>query len=219
MTSSPAPSAPTVSRAEREALCDLLLETGPDAPTLCAGWTTRDLAAHLVVREHRPDASLGIMIRPLAGWTEKVQNGAAARDYADLVATVRAGAPRWSLMSLESVDAQSNTIEYFVHHEDVRRAAPDWQPRDLDARTTDQLWARVSKAGKFFVRRSPVGVVVAPTDGPAAGTQLRIKDGERSVTLRGPVGEIVLAIYGRATQGLEIEGPDADVAAFRDFGR
>jgi uncharacterized protein (TIGR03083 family) len=48
--------APTLARAERAALCDLFDEVGPDAPTLCAGWTTRDLAAHLVIRERRADA-------------------------------------------------------------------------------------------------------------------------------------------------------------------
>jgi uncharacterized protein (TIGR03083 family) len=40
----------TLAQEERNELCDLMLETGPDAPTLCEGWTTRDLAAHLVIR-------------------------------------------------------------------------------------------------------------------------------------------------------------------------
>ena len=46
-------------RAERASLCDLLAEVGPDAPTLCEGWTTALLAAHLVVRERRPDGGPG----------------------------------------------------------------------------------------------------------------------------------------------------------------
>ena len=82
-TAASAPNA--VARAERRGLCDLLLEVGPDAPTLCTGWTTRDLAAHLVVRESRPDASLGIVLPPLSGWTHRVQSGAARLDYAELV--------------------------------------------------------------------------------------------------------------------------------------
>ena len=44
------------SRQERQALCDDLQAAGPDAPTLCVGWTARDLAAHLVLRERRLDA-------------------------------------------------------------------------------------------------------------------------------------------------------------------
>ena len=54
-------------RPEREALCDLLTDLGPEAPTLCAGWRTRDLAAHLVLRERRPDAAPGILLPLLAG--------------------------------------------------------------------------------------------------------------------------------------------------------
>jgi len=219
MATTDAPATNAVSRAERTALCDLLLETGPDAPTLCAGWTTRDLAAHLVIREGRPDAAMGIVVKQLAGWTEKVQAGAAQRPYADLISTVRSGPPRWSMMAIPSVDAQSNTIEYFIHHEDVRRGGEQWEPRELDEATATDLWERVSKAGKFFTRRSTVGVVVAPTDGPGAGSELRIKDGDTSVTLRGPVGEIVMAIYGRVTRGLEIEGAPADVEAFLTYPR
>jgi hypothetical protein len=45
------------------------------------------------------------------------------------------------------------------------------------------------------------------------------RKGERVVVLSGPVSEIVLATYGRVTQGLEIEGPAADVAAFLAFPR
>jgi uncharacterized protein (TIGR03085 family) len=47
---------------ERSRLCDLFLEVGPDQPTLCEGWTTADLAAHLVIRERRPDAAPGILV-------------------------------------------------------------------------------------------------------------------------------------------------------------
>lgn len=214
------PAAPNaLAVAEREALADLMLELGPDAPTICGDWSTRDLAAHLVIRSDRPDAAAGIVIPALAGWTRKVQERAARRDWDDLVATVRRGAPGWSLQSRPSLDGQSNTIEYFVHHEDVRRAREGWAPRELDDAAVASLWARIAQAGKFFVRKSPVGVVVAPTDGPAAGTELTIKGGERSVTLRGPVGEIVLAIYGRVTQGLEMEGEPQDVDAFLAFGR
>ena len=44
----------TYAQDERAALAALLHETGPDGPTLCEGWQTRDLVAHLVLRERRP---------------------------------------------------------------------------------------------------------------------------------------------------------------------
>ena len=122
-------------------------------------------------------------------------------------------------MSIPSVDAQANVIEYYVHHEDVRRAAPEWAARELDPAAVTELWSRLQKAGKFFARRSPVGVVLVPSDGPDAGTELRIKDGATSVTLRGPVGELVLALYGRVTAGLTVEGSEPDIEAFASYGR
>ena len=120
MTDSPANA---LASSERSALADLMLEVGPDAPTLCGTWTTRDLAAHLVVRATRPDAAAGIVLGPLASYTEKVMAAVARRPWADLVAEVRSGPPRWSPLSLAALDRATNTIEYFVHHEDVRLRA------------------------------------------------------------------------------------------------
>ncbi len=45
---------------DRAALAAELEAAGPDAPTLCEGWTTRHLAAHVVLRESRPDATPGM---------------------------------------------------------------------------------------------------------------------------------------------------------------
>lgn len=222
MTSSPSgTAAPSVSlaRTERGALCDLMLEVGSDAPTLCAGWTTRDLAAHLFVRENRPDAAAGIMVGPLAAHTARVQAAAAARDFTTLVESVRGGAPRWSPQALGAFDSATNTIEYFVHHEDVRRARDAWEPRILDGPAAADLWSRFRSAARFLMRRSPVGVVAVPTDGPDAGREVRLTSGDRTVTLVGPVGEIVLSGYGRLTRGLELRGAGTDVAAYLNFAR
>ena len=204
---------------ERAALADLMTEVGPDAPTLCGTWTTRDLAAHLIVRATRPDAAAGILVPQLAGYTDKVMAAVGRRDWPSIVAEVRQGPPRWSPVAIAAVDAATNTVEYFVHLEDVRRATEPWVPRDLPADDVAALWAQAQRAGGYLLRRSPVGVVYAPTDGPAAGTRHVARKGERVVVLSGPVSEIVLATYGRVTQGLEIEGPAADAAAFLAFPR
>src|SRR5215468_5331792 len=90
---------------ERAALCALLDETGPDAPTLCEGWTTLDLAAHLVLREHRPDAGMGVLGGPLAGHTARVQRKMTGRvPYSRLVQIIRDGPPRFSVFALPGVD-------------------------------------------------------------------------------------------------------------------
>ena len=80
-------------RVEREALCDLFVAVGPDVPTLCVPWTTRDLAAHLILREHRPDAAGGILISALSGYTSKVQREIARRPWEDLIKTAAPGRP------------------------------------------------------------------------------------------------------------------------------
>src|SRR5271167_4939891 len=104
---------------ERAELCDLLVELGPDAPTLCEGWRTADLAAHLVVRERRPDSGPGIVWAPLAGYTAKVlQKVRDKTPWPDLVATVRRGPPAL----LRPFDGPMNTIELYIHREDILRA-------------------------------------------------------------------------------------------------
>lgn len=209
---------PNPAQRERAALSDLFTEVGPDAPTLCGDWTTRDLAAHLVVRERRPDAAVGIVVSKLAGYTDKVQGGVAGGDWDDLVETVRSGPPIWSPTKLDAVDKLANTTEFFVHHEDVRRASGDWEPRELDADLEDALAAMLPKMGKRLVSSSPVGIVLEPSDDREP---IVLKDAEPSVTVRGPIGELVMFVYGRqAHSAVELFGDDESVAAARsaEFG-
>ena len=149
---------------ERRALCALLEKTGPDAPTLCEGWTTGDMAAHLVLRERRPDAAAGVAGGPLAGYTAHVQRRLKGRiPFADLVRMIRSGPPRLSVMALPGVDERANAVEFFVHHEDVRRGAPGWEPRELSRGESDMLWRRLRLA-RFMLRKAPVGVELARDD-------------------------------------------------------
>jgi uncharacterized protein (TIGR03085 family) len=204
------PGVTNYSRSERIALADLLEELGPDAPTLCEGWTTADLAAHLVVRERRPDAGLGIVASPLARWTANVQASAKKRyDYQQLTQLVRQGPPLWS--PLRPVDALANTVEYFVHHEDVRCATPDWRPRALDPGLEDTLTRRLGFA-KTLLRKAPVGVVLRLPDGSEPVSTA----GEPVVTITGTGPELLLCAFGRqSTADVDYAGPDDAVAAFR----
>jgi uncharacterized protein (TIGR03085 family) len=198
-------------RRERAELCELFLELGPDQPTLCGDWTTRDLAAHLVVRERRPDAAIGIVVSKAAGYTDKVQAGVADTEWTDLVETVRSGPPFWSPTRLAKVDELANTVEFFVHLEDVRRAQPTWEPRTLDADLVDALYGVLAKMSKRLVKSSPVGIVLEPDD---AHGPIVAKQADPSVTVRGPVGELVMFVYGRQTHSrVELFGDDASIEA------
>ncbi len=206
-------SAYDLAHAERAALADLFEQVGPDVDTLCEGWTARDLAAHLIVRESRPDAALGILGGPLAGWTGRVQSQTAARDWPDIVGTVRSGPPTLSLFRLPWVDGQANAVEYFVHHEDVRRGRPGWTERTLDADLADYLWSRVTRMGRLMFRRSPVGVELVRTDG-ASEQRAVVKDSSPKVTVHGSAGELILRAFGRTQTSVRVEGAADDVAAF-----
>lgn len=177
---------------ERRALADLLLQLGPDAPTLCEGWRTADLAAHLVVRERRPDAALGIVLKPLAGHTERVQRAVRdGRPWPDLVAAVRHGPP-WPFR-LGPVDAAMNTAEYYVHHEDVRRAQPAWEPRELGEGLERALWSRARLMARAARRAAPVGLVLVC---PGFG-RVEVRPGAPPVAATGAPGELLLLLFGR----------------------
>ncbi|KOT86654.1 hypothetical protein ADK86_38460 [Streptomyces sp. NRRL F-5755] len=194
---------------ERLLLADLLEGAGPDAPTLCEGWTARDLAAHVVVRERRADAAGGLLIKPLAGRLERVQREFAAKPYDELVRLIRTGPPRMSPFALKQIDEASNTVEFYVHAEDVRRAQPDWTPRELDPVFSDALWSRLEKMARLLGRRSPVGLVLRRPNGQTAVAHR----GTPVVTATGGPGELVLFVYGRQSAAdVELDG-DKDAVA------
>lgn len=183
---------------------------GPDAPTLCEGWTTRDLAAHLVIREYRPDAAPGILIPFFAAHTAKVQNDVAGRNEWDqLVDKVASGPPVYSPFKL--LDPVANVAEMFIHHEDVRRAQPGWEPRVLEQalvsslRRTLRLMARLTLAkipGRVALRTPEGKTVLTAGSGPA-------------VVVTGLPEELLLFSVGRQAR-VEFDGDAAAVQAVRD---
>lgn len=198
----------TFSRDERSALADLLLAVGPDAPTLCEGWTTADLAAHLVVREYRPDAAAGMFFGPVRGHLEAVTGEVSARPYPELVAAYRSGPPVWNPMRL--VDAVANLSENFVHHEDVRRGGGEWAPRTLSAAESDALWRAVKLSSRGFIVPASPGVRLMRTDGQ--GGEVVIGQGNPGVTVSGDAQELLLWVFGRDKAcNLTISGPVDEV--------
>jgi uncharacterized protein (TIGR03085 family) len=212
----------TNARDERSALCDLLTELGPNRPTLCAGWQTADLAAHLVLRERRPDAGAGVMGGPLAGYTRRVQDRLRTKtSFPRLVELIRIGPPRLSMFALPGMDERANLVEYFVHHEDVRRAQPDWEPREIRVGLADELWRRLRLA-RLMLRRAPVGVELVRADAPAAGDGGRVRITARArtpvVTVAGSPAELTLWTMGRTGAAqVRMDGSDADIATLRQW--
>jgi uncharacterized protein (TIGR03085 family) len=205
-------------RNERLALCALLDQTGPDAPTLCRGWTTGDLAAHLVLREHRPDAAAGVLGGPLAGHTARVQRRIRDRNpFSALIETIRSGPPWLSFMAIPGMDERANTVEFFVHHEDIRRAVPGWEPRDLTPGESDALWRRLRMA-RMLLRKSPVGVELARDDKDPTGSdgdvfRITAKNATPAVTVIGSPAELTMWALGRTGAAIvRFDGTDAAVS-------
>src|SRR6201995_1940281 len=164
----------SVAQHERAALVETLRAVGPDAPTLCEGWTAHDLVAHLVVRERRPDALPGLVFGPLASYTARVQTRlASSTAWEDLVELFASGPPLLSLFKI--LDPVASIHEMFVHHEDVRRAQTGWEPREINAGTKAAVQRRVAMLSRAGMSKSMTAV-------------------RARLTLRPPDGQTVVAV-------------------------
>jgi uncharacterized protein (TIGR03085 family) len=203
---------PNFARTERSALADLLTEIGPDQPTLCEGWQTRDLAAHLVTRDRRPDSAAGILIKPLAGYTDRLRNSAAARPWDVLVSQVNTP-PRLWIAGIGVLDRLTNTSEFFIHHEDIRRAQPDWTPRPLDRGLGEVLYGQVKLMAKMRLRKFPANITI---NMPGYGDPVTAGSGGSDLDISGDPGEMTLLLSGRQRASrVTIVGPDDLVERLR----
>jgi uncharacterized protein (TIGR03085 family) len=201
----------TVAQQERAALVTTMRGVGPEKPTLCGDWTTRDLAAHLVVRERRLDAAPGIMIPALAGYTARVQTQVAAEtDWNVLLDQIASGPPILSPFKL--LDPLVNVAEMFIHHEDVRRAVSGWEPRELDDGTTAALARQVPLMARMALSKIPGHVSLRTPQGKTLASVGR----GPTVVVTGEPGELLMFVSGRDEARLAFAGDDDAVRAVRD---
>lgn len=178
-------------RSERLALCALLEDKGPLAPTLCEGWATADLAAHLFIRENRPWYGIGILVQPLAGLTTRGMDDAKRElGFPKLIERIRSGPPG----PLKAFDAQMNLVEYFIHHEDVRRAGTEPVEARSDPELETALWSALSRSAWLLARRlQGAGLeLVAPGFGSTTA-----KRRAPLATMTGAPSELLLYLFGR----------------------
>lgn len=201
----------SLARRERVALCDEALAQGEDAPTLCGEWTAKELVAHCLVREYNPMAGLALAVPPLGPLADREAARVARKDFTVLVERLRRRGP--TVLSLPGVDQVFNTLEYFVHHEDVRRAASPWRARDLPTEDQDVLWRAIQVYGRGLVRPAGVPVRIQRSDTGAGAT---LRRGEHPVVITGLPSEISLHLFGREqVSDVELSGPEDAVARFR----
>jgi uncharacterized protein (TIGR03085 family) len=204
----------TAAQRERAALVETMRTVGPDAPTLCGDWTTRDLAAHLVVRERRLDATAGVAVPFLAGYTAKVQRQVTdSTDWDELLDKVASGPPLYSPFKL--FDPVANLGEMYIHHEDVRRAQTDWEPRQLDDAMVKALGRGLPLMARLTLAKAPARVSLRTPDGKTLATVGRGPE----LTVTGEPQELLLFISGRDAVRLQFDGDEALVDAVRTSRR
>ena len=200
----------TAAQRERAALVATMRTVGPDAPTLCADWTTRDLAAHLVVRERRLDATAGVAVPFLAGYTAKVQRQVTqSTDWDELLDKISSGPPLYSPFKI--FDPVANMGEMFIHHEDVRRAKAGWEPRPLDDATVRALGRGLPIMARLTLAKAPARVTLRTPQGKDLVTFGRGPE----VTVTGEPQELLLFISGRDAVRLTFDGEPETVDAVR----
>lgn len=196
----------------REFLAETLLAAGPDSDTLCAGWRTKELAAHLYLRERNAGVGLGLLLKPFNRASDKAtlalaKESASPEAYAELVRRFRTGPPSLSPLRIRSVDAGANLTEFFIHAEDVRRATDRWAPRALDEDYSEALWNDLIKRAALLYRGVDLGIVLVRPSGPRHVA----KRAPVSVAIIGEPGELLMHAHGRTSHALvTFEGqPDA----------
>lgn len=200
------------SSSERARMVALFHQLGPDAPTLCEGWTTRDLVTHLWVRENRPDAAVGMFLAAFKPRLEKVSATTARRDFDELVDAWGRGPAK--LNPARFLDAQQNLAEHFIHHEDMRRANGQTEPRDFSAAVQKKLHRFLKIWSTFSLRKSTQPVVLQP-DGLSrivVANKNGVADrGDQVVRVSGEVGELLLWAYGRDVVQVTITGDESAI--------
>ena len=204
-----------LARRERHDLCDLALVLGEDAPTLSGDWTAKDLVTHLLLREHSLLGAPGLLIRAAlrASPTSRWRGSARRTSRCWSSGCGDTGSRR---TPSRPFDRAVNTLEYFVHHEDLRRAQPGWTPRELDRADESALWSAIRVFGRGLVRPAGVPVRIRRID---TGAEATLRRGADPAVLAGMPSEIVMFLYGRDQhRGLGFTGPDAHIDRLRTAG-
>jgi len=139
---------------------------------------------------------------PLHRSTDRLQERVGRRPFAEIVSALRDGAPVRVPVLRGAVDLH----EFFVHFEDVRRAA-DMPPRaspELD----DALWRLVPTFGRFLTRQAKGLEVTVVTP---FGRRRRLRTGDHWVEARGRAQELFLWLYNRPGD-VEVAGDDEGLA-------
>ncbi|MFC5995126.1 maleylpyruvate isomerase family mycothiol-dependent enzyme [Pseudonocardia hispaniensis] len=189
---------------QRRALVRLLEDLSQDEwrrPSLCDGWTVRDVAAHLALQNvtwaMMPRAVLDVVRH--GGMNAAIHAMAcrhATLPVRAIVGEIRERIGVWQ--PLPTVTFRDTAIDYLVHGQDI--AVPLGRsltmPRDLAVVAADRVWAR---SRMFHARKRLTGYRLVADDVPWAAGQ--------GAEVSGPIGALLLLLTGRPAALSQLSGP------------
>jgi uncharacterized protein (TIGR03083 family) len=192
---------------QRAALCDILADLGEDEwrqPSLCAGWTVRDVAAHLTLQQLGPAGVLAQVVK----WRGSIDRTtahvarvrAAALTTEQIIAEIRATIG--SRRHIFGVTHLETLCDILVHSQDI--AIPLGRHLDLPADA-----AAVAASRALSMRWPPP----LPSAKRMAGFRLTATDTSWSTgdgpTVRGPMAALLLVCCGRLAALPQLSGDGA----------
>jgi uncharacterized protein (TIGR03083 family) len=192
---------------QRTSLADLLADLSDEEwrrPSLCAGWTVRDVAAHMTMQQLTIGAALGMVLKhPALSMDRMIQEATrrrAALPTAQLIADIRAmvGSRRHNV----GVTFRETLIDILVHGQDI--AIPLGRPHDMPpaaaAVAATRAWT-MRFPPPFPARRKMSALKLTATD--VAWT---VGDGPE---VRGPIAALLLVLCGRTIALPQLTGDGA----------
>ncbi|TDD30894.1 maleylpyruvate isomerase family mycothiol-dependent enzyme [Actinomadura sp. KC06] len=199
--------------AQRRGLADLLENLSDDQwrqPSLCAGWTVRDVAAHLTLQQIGLGAAIAMMARWRGSLDRTIQHAACRRAAAltdeQIIAQIRGmvGSRRHNI----GVTYLETLTDILVHGQDI--AIPLGLRHDVPSH------AAAVAAGRVLSMRWPRPL---PSARKVAGFRLVATDTAWSVgrgpEVRGTMVTLLLVCAGRVAALSEVSGPGVEELAAR----
>jgi uncharacterized protein (TIGR03083 family) len=186
------------------AMLEDLSEQEWQQPSLCSGWTVRDVAAHVALQNttlSMMPAGVVQMIRSggMNGAIQAMARRHAASPTGQLVAEIRDRVGVWR--PLPTVTYREAAIDYLVHAQDI--AIPLGRPMEMPTGAavvaTDRVW---TSARMFHARKKLAGYRFAATD-----TNWSAGQGQE---VTGPISALLLLLTGRSAALSQLSGPGAD---------
>jgi uncharacterized protein (TIGR03083 family) len=190
----------SMARAERSDLVVFLATLTPQqwsTPSLCAGWSVKDVVAHMISYEDLD--TLGLLKRFLKGWLVRAnQVGVdefSALTSEQLIAFLRAHIqPRGLTAGFGGMIA---LVDGMIHHQDIRRSLD--QPRVVPSERLTRVLDLVPNNPRLGARRRIKGLQLQATDVDWAHG--------RGPEVTGPGEALLMAMAGRRAAIDDLRGP------------